>query len=108
MRYHDRCDAGRRLARAVAACLPKHRDLLVLGLPRGGVPVAWEVAASLGVPLDVLCVRKLGVPGQPEFAMGAIAPGGTRLLNQALVARLGLRRDEIDRVVAAVRAPVTL
>lgn len=103
MRYRDRRDAGRRLAAFVAARVPHARDLLVLGLPRGGVPVAYEVATALGAPLDVLCVRKLGVPGHAEFAMGAIAPGGVRFVNGSLVARLGLRDDEVEHVVRLER-----
>ncbi len=84
-RFADRRDAGRRLAQALRefAGTP---DLLVLGLPRGGVPVAFEVARALGAQLDVLVVRKLGVPGQPELAMGAIGAGGVTVLNQDVIA----------------------
>lgn len=73
-RYADRADAGRRLAESLTAY--RSRDVLVLGLPRGGVPVAFEVAKALGAPLDVLVVRKLGVPSQPELAFGAIGEAG--------------------------------
>ena len=97
MLFADRYDAGRRLAVA----LERHRveHPLVLGLPRGGVVVGYEIAAALGADLDVLLVRKLGVPGAGEFAMGAVAPGAT-LLNQDLVARLGIPRSVVDVVVA--------
>lgn len=81
MRFANRLDAGRRLAAALAAYAGR-RDVLVLGLPRGGVPVADEVARALGAPLDVFLVRKLGVPGHEELAMGAIASGGVRVLNE--------------------------
>ena len=90
-RYADRADAGRRLAPLVAAALaPGDVTPLVLALPRGGVPVGAEVASALAVPLDVLLVRKLGVPGQPELAFGAIASGGARVLNQEIVFAAGL------------------
>jgi putative phosphoribosyl transferase len=74
---------------------------VVLGLPRGGVPVAAEVARALAAPLDVLLVRKLGAPGQPELAIGAIAEGGVRLVNEDVLRSLGLGLDAIDRVIAA-------
>lgn len=73
-------------------------DVIVLGLPRGGVPVAAEVAAALDVPLDAFVVRKLGVPGHDELAMGAIAYGGVRVLNHSVITALGITDDEIDRV----------
>jgi len=98
-RFRDRADAGR----AVAARLGRYAgrpDVLVLGLPRGGVPVAYEVATALGVPLDVFLVRKLGVPGQDELAMGAIASGGVRVLNHDVVAALRIPGDVIDTVAA--------
>ena len=79
--FADRRDAGRRLAVLVREAVPPSEAPVVLGLPRGGVPVAAEVAAALGAPLDVFVVRKLGVPGQEELAMGAIASGGVRVLN---------------------------
>ncbi|WP_258190794.1 phosphoribosyltransferase family protein [Arthrobacter sp. PAMC25284] len=72
--FEDRVDAGRRLGRRVAEL--RGQDVVVLGLPRGGVPVAYEVAAALDAPLDVIVVRKLGLPYQPELAMGAIGEGG--------------------------------
>lgn len=80
--FTDRADAGRRLARKLA---PLQGDVVVLGLPRGGVPVAYEVATELGAPLDVIVVRKLGLPHQPELAMGAIGEGGIRIVNDEVV-----------------------
>lgn len=101
--FEDRREAGRRLA----ACLGDYADdpdLLVLGLPRGGVPVAYEVAGALGAELDVLVVRKLGVPGQPEFAMGAIAGGGVEVLDQGLIRALRITRNQVDEAIARERA----
>ena len=80
MRFENRTDAGRHLAGHLAHL--RGEDVVVVGLPRGGVPVAAEVARRLGAPLDVVVVRKLGVPFQPELAMGAIGEGGTRVLNE--------------------------
>ncbi|MCM3901563.1 MAG: hypothetical protein ND866_07635 [Pyrinomonadaceae bacterium] len=80
MIFQDRTDAGRQLAQRLARYADL-ADVLVLALPRGGVPVAYEVAKQLKAPLDVFLVRKLGLPGHPEFAMGAIASGGVRVLN---------------------------
>ena len=96
MRYRDRREAGRVLAELLAP-LANQPDVLVLGLPRGGVPVAWEVARRLGAALDVFVVRKLGFPGHEELAMGAIASGGVRVLNPEVVA-YGVTRDEIERL----------
>ncbi len=101
-RFADRSDAGRRLAEVLQDY--RGRDVLVLGLPRGGVPVAAEVARALGAPLDVLVVRKLGVPEQPELAFGAIGEDGVRVLNDAVVRRTGLGEKEIGAVEAAERA----
>jgi predicted phosphoribosyltransferase len=95
--YTDRRAAGRLLADRVAEL--DLIDPMVLGLPRGGVVVAAPVAERLGVPLDVWCVRKVGVPGQEELALGAVASGGIRVLEDAIVARLGLSPDHIDRLV---------
>ena len=81
--FSDRTAAGRQLAERLVHL--RGPDVVVLGLPRGGVPVAFEVATALGAPLDVLVVRKLGVPFQPELAMGAIGEGGVRVLNDAVV-----------------------
>lgn len=83
-RYADRQEAGKALARELQRYADRE-DVVVLGLPRGGVPVAWEVAQSLHAPLDVFVVRKLGVPGHEELAMGAIASGGVRVLNEDVV-----------------------
>jgi putative phosphoribosyl transferase len=104
-RFADRADAGRRLAPFVADALQRMpRDaVVVLALPRGGVPVAVEVAAALGAPLDVLLVRKLGVPGREELAFGAIASGGVRVLNADIVAAAALDRDTVAEVIAAER-----
>jgi predicted phosphoribosyltransferase len=98
--FRDRAEAGRRLAGALRH-LAGRRDVLVLGLPRGGVPVASAVARALGAPLDVFVVRKLGVPGQRELAFGAIASGGVRVLNQELVIGLGLEPRVINAAAAA-------
>jgi putative phosphoribosyl transferase len=96
-RFRDRADAGRRLA-AVLQHYAGRPDVLVLALPRGGVPVAYEVARALGAPLDIFVVRKLGVPGQPELAMGAIATGGVRVLNRDVVEALGIPPQILDAV----------
>src|SRR4249920_2769260 len=96
-RYQDRTDAGQVLAAALSH-FAAHPDALVLGLPRGGVPVAFEIAQTLGLPLDVFIVRKLGVPGHEELAMGAIASGGVRVLNEEAVRGLGIPPATIERV----------
>jgi putative phosphoribosyl transferase len=101
-RYADRRTAGRALAAALAPYA--HRtDVVVLALPRGGVPVAFEVARALDAPLDVFVVRKLGAPGHPELAMGAIASGGVRVLNDHVVAWYRPSAGEIERVTAFER-----
>lgn len=97
--FRDRADAGRELARHLAG-YAQRADVVVLGLPRGGVPVAAEVAAALQVAFDVLLVRKLGVPGHPELAMGAIGPGGVRVLNATVVRSLGITDAALDEVAA--------
>jgi putative phosphoribosyl transferase len=97
MLFHDRAHAGRLLAQRLAD-YGGRSDVVVLGLPRGGVPVAFEVAAALGAPLDVFVVRKLGLPGQPELAMGAIATGGVLVLNDEIVGMLGIDSRTIDEV----------
>jgi len=97
--YEDRRDAGRKLAQKLAR-YTNQRDVIVLGLPRGGVPVAFEVARALDAPLDVFLVRKLGVPGHKELAMGAIASGGVRVLNEEVVRSLGVTEQAIERVTA--------
>jgi len=97
--FRDRYDAGRKLATRLRAYA--HRpDTLVLGLPRGGVPVAYEVAKALDAPLDIFLVRKLGVPGHEELAMGAIASGGMRVLNEEIVRGLRISDEQIQAVVA--------
>ena len=97
--FRDRRDAGRRLA-AELTNYSDQNDVLVLALPRGGVPVAYEVARTLHAPLDVFMVRKLGVPGYEELAMGAIATGGVRVLDEELVRMLHLPHEVIERVTA--------
>ena len=86
--FKDRVDAGRQLAHRLEHL--RGQDVVVLGLPRGGVPVAYEIAEALGAPLDVVVVRKLGVPFQPEVAMGAIGEGGAFVLDADLIARAGI------------------
>lgn len=97
MRFLDRVDAGRQLAERLHG-LAGRDDLVVLGLPRGGVPVAAEVAHALRAPLDALIVRKLGVPGHEEFAMGAIAEGGVEVTDARTLETLGLSRAAVARV----------
>ncbi len=99
-RYRDRREAGRVLATLLGEYAARD-DVLVLALPRGGVPVAVEVAEALGAPLDLFLVRKLGVPGHEELAMGAIASGGTRTLNADVVQALHIPERVIDSVVAS-------
>ncbi len=94
-RYRDRHEAGRRLAGHLEAYAHRH-DAIVLGLARGGVPVAYEVAQALELPLDVFLVRKLGVPGHEELAMGAIASGGVRVLNEDVVRATGIDQAQIE------------
>jgi predicted phosphoribosyltransferase len=96
--FKDRVDAGRFLASKLNQ-FANLADVIVLGLPRGGVPVAYEVAHKLHAPLDILVVRKLGVPGHEELAMGAIASGGVRVLNQEVLSHLGIPQDIIDLVI---------
>jgi putative phosphoribosyl transferase len=96
--FADRRDAGRRLARRLAAYADEKP--VVVALPRGGVPVAAEVAAGLKAPLDILVVRKIGVPWQPELGLGAIAEGDVRVLNRALVAEVGMTATELEAVLA--------
>src|SRR5262247_3373290 len=95
--FRNRAEAGRALAARLAEYAGR-RDLLVLALPRGGVPVAWEVARALEARLDVFVVRKLGVPGHEELAMGAIASGGARALNRDVIEYLRIPDEVIDEV----------
>ena len=97
MLFRDRSEAGRWLADRLQAYAGRP-DVIVLALPRGGVPVAFELAQSLGAPLDVFLVRKLGVPGQEELAMGAIATGGVRVLNDEIVGALAIPASIIEDV----------
>ncbi|MEW5927497.1 MAG: phosphoribosyltransferase [Gemmatimonadota bacterium] len=103
MRFRDRTDAGRAVAGDLAPYAGRS-DLVVLALPRGGVPVGYEVAQALNAPLDVFLVRKLGVPGQEELAMGAIASGGVRVINTRVVEMLGITEDAIAAAAAQEQA----
>jgi len=103
--FDDRVDAGRQLAARLEPL--RGGDIVVLGLPRGGVPVAFEIAKALRAPLDVLVVRKLGVPFQPELAFGAIGEGGARVINESVVRQAGLSEDDVAAVEAAQRAELT-
>src|SRR5579872_138898 len=97
--FRDRADAGRLLGAELASRhLPN--DSMVLALPRGGVPVGFEVARALGAPLDVVVVRKLGVPGQPELAMGAIASSGSRFLDEKLIRQVGVSQAGVEAITA--------
>ena len=112
MLFRDRVDAGRQLAARLTEFAGRP-DVVVLGLPRGGIPVAHEVAARLDVPLDVFLVRKLGVPGQPELAMGAIASGGIEVLNREMIRDLGYTvlgqpDDFLSRVLGGAPASAPL
>src|SRR5918992_5033424 len=98
--YRNRQEAGKYLAEHLAAYRDRD-DVIVLALPRGGVPVAYEVARALHVPLDVFIVRKIGMPGAEEFAIGAIASGGVRLLDEELIARYGVSPDDVGAMIAA-------
>lgn len=97
--FRNRVEAGQLLGRELAGRFPQ-APVIVLGLPRGGVPVAFEVAKALGAPLDVFIVRKLGVPGHEELAMGAIATGGVRVLNRDVLAYIPIPEEAIETVAA--------
>ncbi|HBF83881.1 MAG TPA: phosphoribosyl transferase, partial [Streptomyces sp.] len=99
MQFTDRTDAGRRLAEKLGHLGP--REPVVLGLPRGGVPVAFEVARALGAPLDVTVVRKLGVPHHPELGFGAIGEGGARVVSDEIVRHAGVREQDLVAVERA-------
>jgi predicted phosphoribosyltransferase len=104
--YLDREDAGKKLA----AALHKYQgqnDVVVFGLPRGGVPVAFEIARQLEAPLDILVVRKIGLPGQPELAMGAVASGGVIIRNEHVIRAVRIGPDRFDAAVEAARAELT-
>jgi predicted phosphoribosyltransferase len=103
MRFHDRTDAGRQLA-AQLTPFANQPGIRVLALPRGGVPVAFEIARTLHAPLDVWVVRKLGAPGIPELAIGAIAPGGIELVSPDIVRRLNIQPQVIQAIAVRERA----
>src|SRR4029077_16910519 len=103
-RFTDRADAGQRLARRLEYL--RGGDIVVLGLPRGGVPVAFEVARALGAPLDVIVVRKLGVPFQPELGMGAVGEGGVRIVDGGIGRRAGVSERELSTVEQRERVEV--
>ncbi len=100
MYFVNRREAGKHLAEELRAYAGRD-DVIVLGLPRGGVPVAYEVAIALDVPMDIFLVRKLGVPGQEELALGAIASGGVRVLNPGVLDQMRITDDELEMVTAA-------
>lgn len=103
-RLKDRINSGRLLARELTKLSLPLDQVVVLGLARGGVPVACSLAKELGVALDVLAVRKLGVPQQPELALGAIAPDGVRVLNKEIVSSMEITADSIERIEKSERA----
>jgi putative phosphoribosyl transferase len=102
--FEDRRDAGRKLANKLSRF--GEERCVVFGLPRGGVPVAYEISRVLGAPLDVFVSRKLGAPGQPEFGIGAVAVGGVRILNADVIRRLGIPDEYIERITAQEVAEV--
>jgi putative phosphoribosyl transferase len=104
MLFEDRADAGRQLAERLLSL--RGEPVVVLGLPRGGVPVAAEVARTLGAPLDVIVVRKLGVPFQPELGMGAVGEDGVRVVDPEIVRQVGVSETELAAVEARERAEV--
>jgi putative phosphoribosyl transferase len=97
-RFHDRTEAGKLLAAQLGEYADRS-DVWVLGLPRGGVPVAYEIAQALNLPLDICLVRKLGVPGQPELAMGAIAPDDVMVLNHEILKSIGISHPALQQVI---------
>src|SRR5687768_116721 len=101
-RMRDRREAGVRLGARLSRFVGRP-DVIVLGLPRGGIPVAYEVARAIGAPLEAFVVRKLGVPGHEEFAMGAVASGGVRVLDSVVIRQLGIGADVVDAVTAVER-----
>src|SRR5216110_1771322 len=105
MIYRDRIDAGKQLAARLADYADRH-GVLVLALPRGGVPVAYEVAKALRAPLDILVVRKLGVPFQPELGMGAVGEDGVRVLNADVLRQAGVTEAQLAQIEAHERAEV--
>jgi predicted phosphoribosyltransferase len=105
VRFRNRADAGRQLAAHLTE-YEERFDVVVLALPRGGVPVAFEIAARLEVPLDVFVVRKIGVPGHSELAMGAVADGGVQVLNHSLIEELGIAAAAVEQAAARERVEV--
>jgi len=101
--FRDRHDAGRKLAEALSEYADRS-GVIVLGLPRGGVPVAHEVAKALGAPMDIFMVRKLGMPGREEFALGAIASGGVQVLNEDAIEELNVSDSTVAKIAAAEQA----
>jgi putative phosphoribosyl transferase len=99
--FRDRIDAGRKLSKKLSKYVNRS-GVIVLGIPRGGVPVAFEVASALNAPLDIFLSRKLGVPGQEELAFGALATGGARVLDHELIEAVGISEDTIQRITDAV------
>ena len=102
-RYADRTDAGHQLARALAPRYEGRGDVIVLGLPRGGVPVAFEIASALDAPLDVFIVRKIGLPGHEEFGIGAIASGGVRVVDEQVLRAYGVDDATLERITERER-----
>jgi putative phosphoribosyl transferase len=103
--FADRAEAGRQLAEALAGYAGQE-GVVVLALPRGGVPIGYEIATRLNAPLDVYVVRKLGVPGREELAMGALAGDGTRVVDEAMVEALGITRQELQAVIERESAEI--
>jgi putative phosphoribosyl transferase len=102
-RFLDRTEAGRELAAVLAPRYAGRGDVIVLGLPRGGVPVAYEIATALDAPLDVFIVRKLGLPGHEEFGIGAIASGGVRVVDDSVLRAYGIDAEMLDRITGRER-----
>ena len=100
--FRDREEAGRKLAERLRA-YANRKDVIVLGIPRGGVPIAFEVAKALNAPLDIFLSRKLGVPGQEELAFGALATGDTRVLDREIIEAIGIPEEQIDQITAKVK-----
>ena len=98
-RFRNRAQAGKLLAKALGA-YAHQRDAIVLALPRGGVPVAFAVAMTLELELDILLVRKLGLPGQPEYAIGAVGSGGVRVLQAGIPGLMGVTQEQVDAIAA--------
>jgi len=105
-RFQDRREGGERLAERLRE-YANRLDVIVLALPRGGVPVGFEVAEALRVPLDVFVVRKLGVPGQEELAMGALASGGVRVLDEEVIRLAGVSASDVERMTSTARAELS-